>query len=193
MATGTTIYRAAVQLADADRGVYAELRATLARHPSETAERLVTRLLAYALFYEPGLVFTKGISDGDQPDLWVLEADNRIGLWLEVGLPDAARISKACRHAVRVQLLLSGQRRRVWEGQHLAGLASLSNLAICTLDQPLIQQLSEGLERSINWGVTVSGGVVYLSAGERSLETPLLWLQAPSSPPRSGGGGNYSR
>ena len=179
MATGTTIYRATVQLADSDRGVYTELRATLARHPSETAERLVTRLLAYALFYESGLVFTKGISDGDQPDLWVLDADNRVGLWLEVGLPDAARIAKACRHATRVLLLLSGQRRRVWEGQHLAGLAGMSNLAIWTVEQSLIQQLAEYLERSVNWSVTVSGGVAYIAVGNHSLETPLSCLQEP--------------
>jgi uncharacterized protein YaeQ len=177
MATGTTIYRATVQLADSDRGVYTELRATLARHPSETAERLVTRLLAYALFYEPGLVFTKGISDGDQPDLWVLEADSRVALWLEVGLPDVTRIAKACRHATRVLLFLSGQRRRVWEGQHLKRLAEESNLAIWTVEQSLIKQLSEYLERSIAWSVTVSGGVVYLALEGHSLETPLLCLQ----------------
>ncbi len=177
MATGTTIYRATVQLADSDRGVYTELRATLARHPSETAERLVTRLLAYALFYEPGLVFTKGISDGDQPDLWVLDADNRVGLWLEVGLPDVARITKACRHATRVLLLLSGQRRRVWEGLHLADLKTASNLAIWTVDQSVIQKLADYLERSVTWSVTVSGGVVYLAVGNHSLETPLLCLQ----------------
>lgn len=182
MATGTTIYRANVQLADSDRGVYTELRATLARHPSETAERLVTRLLAYALFYEPGLVFTKGISDGDQPDLWVLDADSRVGLWLEVGLPDVARLTKASRHATRVLLLLSGQRRRVWEGQHLAGLAQVSNLAIWTVEQSLIQQLAESLERSVNWSVTVSGGVVYLSVGNHSRESPLQCLQEPSAP-----------
>lgn len=181
MATGTTIYRATVQLSDSDRGIYTELRATLARHPSETAERLVTRLLAYALFYEPELVFTKGISDGDQPDLWVLEADSRVGLWLEVGLPDVARITKACRHATRVLLLLSGQRRRVWEGLHLAGLAGLSNLAIWTVEQPALMQLAEYLERSVTWSVTVSGGVVYLAVGNHSLESPLTCLKEAST------------
>jgi uncharacterized protein YaeQ len=179
MTTGTTIYRATLQLADSDRGIYTELRATLARHPSETAERLVTRLLAYALFYEPGLVFTKGISDGDQPDLWVTDADGRVALWLEVGLPDAARITKACRHAERVVLLLSGHKRHHWEGMHLPRLKAESNLAIWTLDQAVIRQLSEGLERSLNWTVTVSGGVIYLSVGTRSMDTPLICLQEP--------------
>ena len=181
MATGTTIYRAIIQLADADRGVYTELRATLARHPSETAERLVVRLLAYALFYEPGLVFTKGISDGDQPDLWVTDPDNRIALWLEVGLPDVARITKACRRAARVVLLLSGQRRRHWEGMHLPGLAGETNLSIWTLEQAVIQQLVDALERSVKWALTVSGGVAYLAVGGRSMETPLIRLQESNS------------
>lgn len=181
MATGTTIYHATIQLADADRGVYTELRATLARHPSETAERLVVRLLAYALFYEPGLVFTKGISDGDQPDLWVTDPDNRITLWLEVGLPDVARITKACRRAARVVLLLSGSRRRHWEGMHLTSLAAETNLAIWTLEQAVIQHLVDALERSVKWALTVSGGIVYLAVGSRSMETPLIHLQEPSS------------
>ena len=181
MATGTTIYHATIQLADADRGVYTELRATLARHPSETAERLVVRLLAYALFYEPGLVYTKGISDGDQPDLWVTDPDNRIALWLEVGLPDVTRITKACRRAARVVLLLSGQRRRQWQGMHLSNLAGETNLAIWTLEQAVIQQLVDALERSVKWALTVSGGVVYLAVGGRSMETPLICLQESSS------------
>lgn len=181
MATGTTIYHATIQLADADRGVYTELRATVARHPSETAERLVVRLLAYALFYEPGLVFTKGISDGDQPDLWVTDPDNRIALWLEVGLPDVARITKACRRATRVVLLLSGQRRRHWEGLHLPGLAGETNLAIWTLEQRVIQQLVDVLERSVKWALTVSGGVAYLAVGSHSMETPLIRLQESNS------------
>ncbi len=99
MALPSTIYRTTVQLADIDRSIYETLQTTVARHPSETEERLIARLLALALFYEPDLGFTKGISATDEPDLWLKGADGRVQLWVEVGLPDAERIIKAARHA----------------------------------------------------------------------------------------------
>src|SRR5512145_1334338 len=102
MALPSTVYKASVQLADVDRGVYETLQSTVAQHPSETAERLCARLLAMAIFYEPELAFTKGLSATDEPDLWVIGPDARVRLWVEVGLPDADRIIKASRHAGRV-------------------------------------------------------------------------------------------
>ena len=92
MALPSAIHKVNIQLADIDRGVYETLQSTVARHPSETEERLVARLLAYALFFEPELVFTKGISAVDEPDLWSKGPDGRVLLWVEVGLPEADRI-----------------------------------------------------------------------------------------------------
>ena len=105
MALPTTIYRVNIQLSDVDRGVYEPLQSTVARHPSETEERLVARLLAYALFFEPELAFTKGISAVDEPDLWLKGPDGRVLLWVEVGMPEADRIIKAGRHTERVALV----------------------------------------------------------------------------------------
>src|SRR5665647_562637 len=126
MALPSTIYRVTIKLADIDRSVYETLQATVARHPSETEERLVARLLAYALFFEPELVFTKGISAVDEPDLWVKGPDGRVLLWVEVGIPESDRLIKASRHTVRIALVACGKTFSVWEQRHLPKLGVIS-------------------------------------------------------------------
>ncbi|MCP3176491.1 YaeQ family protein [Desulfuromonas sp. KJ2020] len=177
MALPATIYRVVIDLADLDRGCYARLETTAARHPSETAERLVTRLLAYALCYHEELGFTKGICAGDEPDLWSREADGRVLEWIEVGLPDADRLRKASRHAGRVVLVASGSGLRRWLEQHQAKLASVPNLTILALDAEFIGRLAASLERAINWSLTVTEGTLYLTRGGETLEAPLHLIQ----------------
>lgn len=176
MALPSTIYRVNIQLSDIDRGVYESLQATVARHPSETEERLVARLLAYALFFEPGLAFTKGVGAGDEPDLWLKGADDRVLLWVEVGLPEPERLIKAGRHAARVAAVVCGRALPAWEQQHLQKLAGVSNLTVLRFDQPFINNLAAGLDRSITWSVTVNDGNLYLDAGADSFETVLQEL-----------------
>lgn len=176
MALPSTVYRVNIQLSDIDRGVYESLQATVARHPSETEERLVARLLAYALFFEPGLSFTKGVGAGDEPDLWLKGPDDRVLLWVEVGLPEPERLIKASRHAERVAAVVCGRSLPVWEQQHLHKLGAVSNLAVLRFDQPFINNLAAGLDRSITWSVTVNDGTLYLDAGADSFETVLQEL-----------------
>src|ERR1700689_1380811 len=94
MALTATIYSFEIELADVDRGVYETLALRAALHPSETIEHLLTRVLAYCLEYEPGIAFSKGISDGAEPAIGVRGTDGRINAWIEVGLPDAERLAK---------------------------------------------------------------------------------------------------
>lgn len=176
MALPSTVYRATVQLSHVDRGIYETLATTIARHPSETAERVVLRLLAYALCFEEGLEFTKGICAGDEPDLWLKGPDGRISLWIEVGMPDPERLVKACRHTERAVLLACGPNRFRWDAQHLGKLTGISNLTVIGLDYGFISQLAAGLERSINWELTVSDGVLYLAANGEHLTLPLILL-----------------
>jgi len=173
MALPSTIYRVNIQLSDVDRGVYESLQATVARHPSETEERLVARLLAYALFYEPELAFTKGVGAGDEPDLWLKGPDDRVLLWVEVGLPEPERLVKAGRHAERVAAIVCGRALPVWEQQHLPKLQGVSNLTLLRFDQPFINKLAARLDRSITWSVTVNDGNLYIDAGVDSFETVL--------------------
>lgn len=173
MALPSTIYRANIQLSDIDRGVYESLQFTVARHPSETEERLVTRLLAYALFFEPDLAFTKGISAGDEPDLWLKGADGRVRLWIEVGLPEPQRLIKASRHSERAVLVAAGKALSAWAQQHLAQLEGIPNLRVLCIDQKFISRLASGLERSINWSITVTEDSLYLAVADETLETSL--------------------
>jgi len=179
MALPSTIYRANIQLADIDRGVYETLQTTIARHPSETEERLVARLLAYALFHEADLLFTKGICVGDEPDLWSKGPDGRVLLWVEVGLPDAERLIKASRHAARVALLACGNSLPNWERQQLPKLLGIANLTVTTLVQGFIASLVALLERSITWDITITEGTLYLQIAGESLETAIQVRTAP--------------
>jgi uncharacterized protein YaeQ len=173
VALPSTIYRVTIQLSDIDRGVYESLQATVARHPSETEERLVARLLAYALFYEPELGFAKGLAAGDEPDLWSKRPDDRVLLWVEVGLPEPERLIKASRHAERVALVACGKTLAMWEQQHLAKLAGISNLTIRRFEQSFINSLVATLDRCISWSVTVNDGSLYIDVGADTFETVI--------------------
>lgn len=173
MALPSTIYRVTMQISDVDRGVYESLQATVARHPSETEERLVARLLAYALFYEPELVFARGVGAGDEPDLWLKGPDGRVLLWVEAGLPEADRLVKAGRHAERVALIACGRTLPLWEQQHLPKLAGMSNLTVVRFDQVFINRLAATLDRTISWSVTVTDGNLYLNIGNETFESVI--------------------
>jgi uncharacterized protein YaeQ len=181
MAQPSTIYRAGIQLSDIDRGIYESLQFTVARHPSETEERLLARILAYLLYFEPELTFTKGVGAGDEPDIWLKGADGRIRLWIEVGLPDADRLVKASRHSEQVVLCSYGSSLAIWEKQHLLKLAGISNLTVVSLDQAFLAQLAKRLQRSINWSLTVTEGLLYLVIDGETLESAVTQVMKGTS------------
>lgn len=181
MAQPSTIYRAGIQLSDIDRSLYETLQVTVARHPSETEERLLARILAYALYYEPDLTFTRGVGAGDEPDLWVKGPDGRVRCWIEVGLPDAERLVKAGRHSERVVLCAFGSSLPVWEKQQLPKLAAISNLTVISLDQAFLGSLLKRLQRTISWSLTITEGLLYLAIDGETLETSLTHVMGPGT------------
>jgi len=160
MALPSTIYRTNIRIADIDRGVYETLQTSVARHPSETEERLVARLLAYSLFYEDDLQFTKGVCVGAEPDLWAKGPDGRVLSWVEVGLPEPDRLIKASRHSERVELLACGGALSHWERHHLPKMEKIANLTVITLDEGFISRLVTYLERTITWEIIAPVGKV---------------------------------
>ena len=182
MAQPATIYRAGIQLSDIGRGLYETLQITVARHPSETEERLLARMLAYALYYEPELTFTKGVGAGDEPDLWLKGPDGRVKLWIEVGLPDAERLIKATRHSEQVILCAFGSALAVWEKQQLPKLAGISNLTLISLDVVFLRRISERLQRSISWALTVTEGSLYLEIDGETLESSVTYVMKVKTP-----------
>ncbi len=174
MALGSTVHRATINLSDVDLGIYTELQLTVARHPSETAERLVARLLAYAICYQEELEFTKGISEGDTPDIWTRDLDGRITHWIEVGLPTPERITTACKKAARVTLFLFGRHSRRWVQMHREKLDILDRLTTFELPEALLEAAVDDLHRSINWSITLTEGILYLSTDNQSLDVELI-------------------
>ncbi len=176
MALPATIYRVGIQLSDVDRNQYHKLQATVARHPSETPERLIARVLAYACRFDPELAFTKGICAGDEPDLWIKGPDGRVTTWIEVGQPDPERLLKVSRHAEQVILFAYGPARYRWENQHLSRLSAIRNLTVFGIDYDFLEQIVARLQRAINWDLTITEGNIYLSIGDETLESSLTLL-----------------
>ena len=177
MALKATIFKAVVNVSDLDRGVYLDQTLTLARHPSETDERMMVRLLAWVLNADPLLEFTKGLCADDEPELWQKELHGEIAHWIEVGLPDEKRLKKACNRSARVSLYVYGARAaQVWWQQNSTQLAKLSNLAVYFCPDELSQTLAAQATRSMSWQATISDGTVWLSSGELSLDfIPTRW------------------
>ena len=123
MALKATICKASLQVADVDRNYYAEHALTVARHPSETDERMMARLLALALNAHERLTFCKGLSDTDEPDLWQKDLTGAIEHWIEVGQPDDKRLLRACGRAEKVTVYAYGNRAEHAAAMHGAGRA----------------------------------------------------------------------
>ena len=170
MALGSTVHVFDVRLADADRAVYETLSLRLARHPSESAEFLVVRLLACCLEWCEGLAFSKGgLSDPDEPALTVRDLTGVLRGWIEVGTPDAARLHKAAKASPRVRVY---PHREVepWLGR-VAGerIHRGTDLAIRVLYRELIAALAARLERRMEFDLSVAEGTLYVSLGDETL------------------------
>ncbi|MFT5579343.1 MAG: hypothetical protein ACI9WS_002102, partial [Paraglaciecola psychrophila] len=114
MALKPTIYKLKIDLSDMDRAVYETLNLTVARHPSETLERMMVRVMAYAFNAQPQLTFCKGLSDTDEPDIWLHSLGGELELWIDVGEPAAERIKKATRQAKRVKVFSFNSKATTW-------------------------------------------------------------------------------
>jgi uncharacterized protein YaeQ len=175
MALQATPYKVELNLTDLDRHVYESLRFTVARHPSETEERLAARLIAYVLWYSEQLAFGRGLSDVDEPALWEKSLDDRILHWIEVGQPDADRIVWCSRRTERFSLVAYGS-LRVWQTKVLDGVRTLKNVNVVAVDQDALQTVAQGLPRSIVWSVMISDGVLFVTDERGQHEVPLEWL-----------------
>lgn len=182
MALKATIYKAALQIADMDRGVYADHALTLALHPSETEERLMARLLAFVLQApassdDGALQFARGISDTDEPDLWRHDLSGVLRHWVEVGQPDDRRLAKACGRADRVSIYAYASSTPVWWAGLQNKVARLSNLEIWQLSAAQSQALAALAQRSMQLQFTVQDGHVWVGNGELSVEIEPLRLK----------------
>lgn len=161
MALKATVFKATLNIADMDRHYYADHHLTLARHPSETDERMMIRLLAFALNASDHLEFTKGLSTDDEPELWQKTLSDEIELWIELGLPDESRLRKACNRARQVILYTYGGRAvPIWWDKIQGKLTRFDNLRVINLPQEATEALAQLAERNMNLQFTVQDGEV---------------------------------
>lgn len=170
MALKSTVFKAELQVSDLDRHYYATHALTLARHPSETDERMMVRLLAFALFADERLEFGRGLSTGDEPALWLKDLTGAIELWIEVGLPDERELRKACGRAKRVVVLSYGGRGAdLWWTQNREKLERLRNLAVLSLPTEASQGTAALASRSMSLQCTIQDGQAWLTDGDRTV------------------------
>ena len=182
MALKATIYKASLQIADMDRQLYADHAVTIARHPSETDERMMVRLLAFALQVPASdnagnLDFGKGLWDTDEPELWHKDYTGRIVHWIDIGQPDDKRLLKAAGRADRVTVYSHTASTSIWWNAVASKLTRLQNLAVWQVPAAQIQALAARAQRSMQLQVTVQDGQVWVSDGQESIEIqpePLL-------------------
>lgn len=185
MALKATIFKAELQVSDLDRHYYESHSLTLARHPSETDERLMLRLLAFALFAHEQLSFTRGISSVDEPDLWRKSLTDEIELWIELGQPDARRLAKACGRSQQVQVLCYGGRNaELWWKKIQADLKRFSNLSVFNIADEAVNSLVQLVERTIHLQCMIENGQVWVTSGEQSFEITLNAGLSPFNPER---------
>ncbi|WP_111493540.1 MULTISPECIES: YaeQ family protein [Marinobacter] len=168
MALKSTVFKAHINIADMDRGYYADHTLTLARHPSETDERLMLRLLAFAYYADEALAFTKGLSTDDEPDLWRKSLSDEIELWIELGLPDESRIRKACGRSEQVVILAYGGRAvPVWWDKMAGKVSRFDNLTILQVNDDDADALAALAERSMTFQCTIQDGQASIGDGEQ--------------------------
>lgn len=178
MALKSTIFKVELQVADMDRPHYAAYSLTIARHPSETDERMMARLLGFSLLAHEWLAFGKGLSSDDEPDLWQKDLTGAIELWGEVGLPDERRLRKAAGRAKQVWVLTYGGRvAEIWWNQNRSALAKLSNLTVLTIPPEASQALAALANRNMAVNCTVQEGQIWFACGNDSVHLEPEVLQ----------------
>jgi uncharacterized protein YaeQ len=178
MALRSTIYKAALSIADMDRGHYSDHELTIALHPSETEERMMVRLLAFALHAQEGLSFGRGLSTDDEPDLWCRDDTGAIVHWIDVGWPEERRVRRACGRAERVSVLVyGGSKADVWWSQNASAFARNRNLDVTAVPREASAALADMAARSMRLSVNTQDGRIWFGDERGGTEFELQVLK----------------
>jgi len=176
MALTATIYNFDIELADSDRHVYESLALRVARHPSESAEYLVARLIVYLLEFGEGIEFSRGVSTPDEPAIAIRDLTGALTAWIDVGTPDAERLHKASKLASRVAVYTHKDPAQFLK--QLAGkkIHNAEALELYALDRALVSALVARLERRVAFSLSVTGRELYLSIGPDQITGAVVRL-----------------
>lgn len=176
MALKPTIYKFRISLSDLDRDYYDTLNITTAQHPSETLERMMVRILAFCINAQEYLSFTRGLSEVDEPDIWVRTMDDKISLWIDVGEPAVERIKKASRLASSVKVYSFNAKSDVWWAREQDKFSRLA-VSVFQFPWPGIQELARLVDRTMDLSVTITGNSAYVATARGESEVSWLPLQ----------------
>ena len=176
MAIKPTIYKFRISLSDLNRDYYDSLSLTVAQHPSEKIERMMVRVLAYCINAQEDLVFTKGLSEIDEPDIWARTMDDKTALWIDVGEPAVDRIKKASRLAEDVKIYCFNSKADVWWSQSEQKIKQLK-ASVYQFDWENIQALTPLIERTMDVSISITGDSAYIAAALGECEVNWQPLQ----------------
>lgn len=186
MAIKSIIYKANMAIADIDHGYYSDHTLTIARHPSETDERMMNRLLAFSLQAyqleamcqgDAVIAFGPGLSDAGEPDVYIKDFTDQFQVWIEVGQPDEKAITKACNKSEKVFVYAYSHASVVWFNGINNKLTRLKNLEIYCIDYQLSQTLEKFASRNMQFQITIQEGQILFSNGQETIEiTPERWF-----------------
>ena len=173
MALGATIYTFDIELADSDRAVYETLNLRVAQHPSETPDYLLTRVFAYCLEYSEGIGFSKGLSDPDEPAVFVRDLTGALQVWVDIGLPEPERLHRASKAAPRVAVYTHKEPAQWAERVRAAKIHRAEKLEAFAFDRVWLSTVSNRLERRMKFSLARSEGEIYLTLDTETLKTVL--------------------
>ncbi len=177
MALKATIYKAELAVADMDRHYYQTHALTLAQHPSETDERMMLRIVLFALHASEQLSFTKGLSQDDEPDLWQKSLSDEIEVWIELGQPDEKRMRQACGRAQQVYVYTYQARSAaVWFAQQRDAVQRLKNLTVKHFSADTVSALAAMTERNMRLQCTIQDGDIWFSDDKQTIKIEFVTL-----------------
>jgi len=180
MAQNATIYKVELSVSDMDRHYYETHKLTVAKHPSETDERLMLRILAFALNAHEQLELTKGLSTDNEPDIWQKTLSDELELWVTLGLPSEKVVRQSCGKAKKVIVYSYGGRTaEVWWEKIKNSITRFDNLQIINFSEKDTTDLGELASRSMRLQVNIQDGEVMVSVGDSIVYmTPVEWKNA---------------
>lgn len=182
MALSATIFKITLKIADMDRNYYRDHALTVARHPSETDERMMVRVLAFALNADDALTFGKGLSNEEEPALWRKDLTGAVDLAIEVGQPDEKSLRKTCSRARRVAVYNYGGRvADMWWRQNSDALARQDNLTVVNVLAGTGAALAKMAQRTMQLHCTIQDGQVWLADDRETVPIELMTLQSPTA------------
>jgi uncharacterized protein YaeQ len=180
MAQNATIYKVELSVSDMDRHYYETHKLTVAKHPSETDERLMVRLVAFALNAHESLEMTKGLSTDDEPDIWQKSLSGELDVWVALGLPSEKVVRQSCSKAERVFVYpYGGRTAEMWWDKIKNSTNRFENLQVINFSEKDTGELAKLASRTMKLQINIQDGDVMVSAGDNIVNvTPLKWKSA---------------